>query len=54
MSACRLRFVIRTQDKGWEPITLAQAALVAQHLGTSIEDITRDREIVRNNPKNEG
>src|SRR5512132_3500076 len=28
------------------PITLAQATLVAQCLGTSIEDITRDREIV--------
>jgi hypothetical protein len=29
-----------------QPITLAQAALVAQRLGVSIEDITRDREIV--------
>jgi hypothetical protein len=29
-----------------KPITQAQATLVAQRLGTSIEDITRDREIV--------
>jgi hypothetical protein len=28
------------------PITLAQAALVARCLGASIEDITRDREII--------
>jgi hypothetical protein len=37
-----------------KPITLAQAARLAQCFGVSIEDITRDREIVRNNPKNEG
>jgi hypothetical protein len=29
-----------------KPITLGQAALVAQRFGVSIEDITRDREIV--------
>jgi hypothetical protein len=28
------------------PITLGQAALVAQRFGVSTEDITRDREIV--------
>ncbi|MET0720952.1 MAG: hypothetical protein ABWY64_08975, partial [Tardiphaga sp.] len=29
-----------------KPITLEQATMVAQRLGVSIEDITRDREIV--------
>jgi hypothetical protein len=29
-----------------KPITLAQATLVAQRFGVSIEDVTRDREIV--------
>ena len=28
-----------------QPITLAQATLVAQHFGVSIEDIVRDREM---------
>jgi hypothetical protein len=37
-----------------KPITLELATMVAKRFGVSVDEITRDREIVRNNPKNEG